>query len=608
MSIIQLPDALSNKIAAGEVVERPASVVKELIENSIDAGSTTIKIEVTEAGLMHIKVTDNGAGMDENDVNKAFLRHATSKIKNEVDLFHVLTLGFRGEALASIASVSKLTIKTSRGDSAGTTLYLEGGFVKKKSKSDARKGTEITVDELFYNTPARLKYMKTIHTELGHITDIIYRMALAHPKIRFELEHNQKLLFKTSGDGDILHVIAKIYGINVVRKMLPIQAKTLDFRITGYVCKPEVTRASRNYISIIINGRFIKNVALNQAILRAYHTLLPIGRSPLTVLKIEMDPILLDVNVHPTKLEVRFSKEKELIELLENTIKHTFNKTHLIPEMSKENKNSVTKEHDNEQSSFHLEPKLTSPIYKNETINPLEQQFYSDIEENSRYNDEILLKENYYTQEADLNSMELTPDLVKEERIPNLYPIGQLQGTYIMAQNENGLYMIDQHAAQERIKYEYFKKKLGQTNAEVQELLIPLTFEFTSKEMSLIEINETELNDVGIFLERFGEQAYIIRSHPTWFPKNNEAGIIREMVDLILDEKRIDIEKMREEVSIMMSCKGSIKANHYLTHEDMTVLLNDLRMSTDPFTCPHGRPIIVHFSTYELEKMFKRVM
>ena len=602
MKIYELPDALSNKIAAGEVVERPASVVKELVENSIDANSTWIKVEIKEAGLESIKVIDNGRGMDEEDVKKAFLRHATSKIKNEIDLFHVKTLGFRGEALASIASVSKLSVKSSEGNAAGTSLFIEGGAMKQSNKTDARQGTEIKVDELFYNTPARLKYMKTIHTELGHITETMYRLAMAHPEIRFEVVHNEKVLLQTTGDGDLLHVLAKIYGMSVVRKMLKIEAESLDFKLTGFVAKPEITRASRNYMSVIINGRYIKSIALNKAILRAYHTLLPIGRSPLTVLNIEMDPILIDVNVHPTKLEVRFSKEKELIELVEKTIRDTFRNTALIPSLESKEPPKDYQAKPSEQTTFELNRPGFDKINETQTNSSIaELAAYEDVEDSLEVTDLV-----------DLEESQAKPEFVTNDnsakRIPPLYPIGQLQGTYIMAQNENGLYMIDQHAAQERIKYEFFKEKLGQTEKELQELLIPITFEFTTREMSCIEQNKEELESVGIFFERFGQKACIVRSQPTWFPKNQEEEIIREIVDTVLNETKIDIQKIREDAAILMSCKRSIKANHYLNTEDMNILLDDLRGTVDPFTCPHGRPIIVHFSTYELEKMFKRIM
>lgn len=616
MKIFQMPDALANKIAAGEVVERPSSVVKELVENSIDAGSSWIKVELNEAGLEEIKIIDNGEGMAEDDVERAFLRHATSKIRNESDLFHVNTLGFRGEALASIASVSRLTIKTSQGDSAGTFLSLEGGVVKERGKSDARQGTEITVSDLFYNTPARLKYMKTLHTELGHITDLLNRLALSHPEVRFEATHNGKPLFRTPGTGDMLQVISQIYGMGVARKMLPIEGETLDFKISGYIAKPEITRASRNYISIILNGRYIKSIPLSQAIIRGYHTLLPIGRSPIAVIKIDMDPILVDVNVHPTKLEARFSKDKELFGLVEKLIQNTFRQTRLIPEIVQK---PVEKPKQSFQHAFDFNK--NNNMLK-ETVDTTKQldKFPSYKTENSPEH----VMENILVEEIESNELEenvsdkreINDDILvvneeiipSRERVPTMYPIGQLHGTYILAQNENGFYMIDQHAAQERIKYEFFKKKLGRTSNEVQELLIPLTFEFSKQESIFIEHYKNELEKVGLFFEDFGNQTYIIRSYPNWFPKGFEEEVIREMIEQIMQDEKINVESIREEAAILMSCKRSIKANHYLNHDDMFRLLEDLRKTTDPFTCPHGRPIIIHFTTYELEKMFKRVM
>ncbi|WP_284140028.1 DNA mismatch repair endonuclease MutL [Virgibacillus sp. LDC-1] len=612
MEIIQMPDALANKIAAGEVVERPASVVKELVENSIDANSTWIKIDLQEAGLQEIKITDNGKGMAEADCERAFLRHATSKIRNENDLFHVRTLGFRGEALASIASVSRLTIKTSKGDAAGTYLEMEGGKVTARKRSDARQGTEITVSDLFFNTPARLKYMKTIHTELGHITDLLNRLALSHPEIRFEATHNGKGLFKTAGTGDVLQVVGQIYGMGIAKKMLPIEQETLDFSIKGYVAKPEVTRASRSYISTIINGRYIKSIPLTQAILRAYHTLLPVGRYPIAVIAIEMDPILVDVNVHPTKLEVRFSKEKELFSILEDLIQKTFRATILIPEMRQKERR--------EDKSFQHTLSFEQPMNREEAKHELRESnplrtHYDQTSQERKDSEKVPLQTDDSLQERtvveteNLESPSARPERIEPgKRVPIMLPIGQLHGTYILAQNEDGFYMIDQHAAQERIKYEFFKAKLGQPTNEVQELLLPLTFDFSKQEAIFIEHYRNALEKVGLFFEKFGNQTYIVRSCPIWFPTGFEEEIIREMLEQVMQEAQINVEKIREDAAILMSCKRSIKANHYLNHEDMSRLLEDLRQTTDPFTCPHGRPIIIHFSTYELEKMFKRVM
>ncbi len=648
--IIQLSDDLSNKIAAGEVVERPASVVKELTENSIDANSTIIEIELEEAGLQTIRIIDNGDGIENDDVKKAFHRHATSKIKNENDLFRIRTLGFRGEALPSIASVSRLELKTSTGENAGTHLVLEGGKIISETGSDARKGTEITVSDLFFNTPARLKYVKTIHTELGNVTDVVNRLALSHPEISFRLTHNGNTILRTNGNGDVRAVLASIYGFNIAKKMIPIEAQSLDFKINGYISYPETTRASRNYISLLINGRYIKNYLLSKAILSGYHTLLPIGRYPIAMINIEMDPLLVDVNVHPSKLEVRLSKEQELMELITNTIIAAFKKEVLIPSAAEEKKPKVKQQ--SEQVSFSLESGYQPPSRKEKQViaeftqsireervndwekikvplqqvatpvtvefeeEPTEHLQDAEIEEpmTSVYEDSSFQSINESIESSAVHkeaTVEVAPEQIEKEeqsRIPTMYPIGQLHGTYILAQNENGLYMIDQHAAQERIKYEYFRDKVGEVSQELQDMLVPITVQYSTDESIKLKENIELLQEVGIFLEDFGHNAFIIRSHPQWFPQGDEQEIVESIIDQLLQMKKVDIKKLREEAAILMSCKASIKANHHLRQDEIAALLEQLRYSSDPFTCPHGRPIIVHYSTREIEKMFKRIM
>ncbi|MCA0969056.1 DNA mismatch repair endonuclease MutL [Halobacillus litoralis] len=611
-----MPDHLSNKIAAGEVVERPASVVKELVENSIDAGASWVSVELMEAGLQRIRITDDGSGMEEEDCERAFFRHATSKIQNENDLFHVRTLGFRGEALASIAAVSRLSMQTSTGEVAGTKIELEGGKVLEKGKSDARQGTDIIVDELFFNTPARLKYMKTIHTELGHITDVMNRMAMAHPEVKFTLTHNEKQIFQTNGRGDLRQVVAKIYGMNVARKLVPIEAETRDFKVTGYVAKPEVYRASRNYMATIINGRYIRNIPLNKAIQEGYHTLLPIGKSPIVVLNVEMDPILVDVNVHPSKLEVRFSKEKELYDLVQGAIRGVFRTETLIPNVESPVKKQEKPKSTQETFAFDSVHREEAHEKREEAVDHLLRHSDPGF---PHQQDEVLqeMQADFQIEETKPSEPEAAPEPKQvqtpapepeENRVPTMYPIGQLHGTYILAQNEEGMYIVDQHAAQERIKYEFFRDQLAEVDHEVQELLVPITFDFSRQEALKIEEHKETLEAVGLFFEPFGANSFIIRSHPQWFPKGFEEEVIHEMVEQLMNEERIDVLKLREEAAIMMSCKRSIKANHYLNQSDMFRLLEDLRKSTDPFTCPHGRPIIVFFSEYEMEKMFKRVM
>ncbi|TDL74780.1 DNA mismatch repair endonuclease MutL [Rhodococcus qingshengii] len=623
--IIQLDDALSNKIAAGEVVERPASVVKELVENAIDAGSTVIEIEVEEAGLAKIRITDNGNGIEEEDVLLAFQRHATSKIKNENDLFRIKTLGFRGEALPSIASVSRLEMKTSTGEGAGNRVVIEGGKVEVFEKSSSRRGTDLSITDLFFNTPARLKYMKTIHTELGNITDVVNRLALSHPEVAFRLIHNERKLLQTNGNGDVRQVLASIYGLAIAKQLVPISGESLDYKISGYASMPEVTRASRNYISTMINGRFIKNYALAKAIQEGYHTLLPIGRFPIVLLNIEMDPLLVDVNVHPSKMEVRISKEAELNELVTDIIKNAFKSKILIPTAYTQEKKEIAK---SEQTTLILDER-TNPVLERKEIK-WDSSFVSNtIQETvpalevkvepwipKEVEEEITIPNSWeYIPAPDMESNETEVETESsanaeqlESRIPRFYPIGQMHGTYIFAQNENGLYIIDQHAAQERLKYEYFREKVGQVHAELQELLVPITLDYSTDEYLKINENRLELEKVGVFLEEFGINSYIVRSHPQWFPKGEEKQLIEEMIEQLLSMKKVDIKKLREEAAIMMSCKASIKANRHLRNDEIQALLDDLRSASDPFTCPHGRPIIVHYSSYEMEKMFKRVM
>ncbi|WP_144494915.1 DNA mismatch repair endonuclease MutL [Bacillus sp. WP8] len=630
--IIQLSDDLSNKIAAGEVVERPASVVKELVENAIDAKSTVIEIDVEEAGLSSIRIIDNGVGIDAEDCKLAFQRHATSKIKDENDLFRVRTLGFRGEALPSIASVSHLEMKTSTGEGAGTHLALQGGKIISEKKTSGRRGTEIVVTNLFYNTPARLKYMKTVHTELGNISDVVNRIALAHPEVSIRLRHQGKVLLQTNGNGDVRHVLAAIYGTAVAKKMLPLHVQSLDFEVKGYISLPEVTRASRNYMSSVVNGRYVKHFPLVKAIHEGYHTLLPIGRHPITFIEMKMDPILVDVNVHPSKLEVRLSKEQELHELIKQGIKEVFQKQQLIPSASVPKKAPIPAVK-NEQQSLTFDAKqgnqsqpetpLTYQPEPHESV--IYETSYTDAygmpkqekrEASSPVSYEEVSSERIHLEESAASFEDeetvlyedVTETMPENERVPVMYPIGQMHGTYILAQNERGLYIIDQHAAQERIKYEYYREKVGEIEQEVQEMLVPLTFHYSKNDMLIIEEHKDILAKVGVFLEPFGSGSYIVRSHPQWFPKGEEAELIEEIIEQVLDEKRVDIKKLREEAAIMMSCKGSIKANRHLRHDEIKSLLDELRTTKDPFTCPHGRPIIIHHSTYEMEKMFKRVM
>ncbi|WP_438445745.1 DNA mismatch repair endonuclease MutL [Gorillibacterium sp. sgz5001074] len=710
MGVIRvLDDHIANQIAAGEVVERPSSVVKELVENAIDAGSTRIDVTVEEGGLNLIRISDNGSGIAPDDLERAFQRHATSKIATGKDLFQIRTLGFRGEALPSIAAVAKVECVSAQDNSGlGRRLAIEGGSVKALEDTAAPKGTDIRVKELFFNTPARLKYMKTIQTELGHVSDYMYRLALSHPGIAFTLKHNGTTLVQTLGNGDLLQVVAGIYGTGLAKMMLPVSGETLDYKITGYISKPEQTRSNRAGISTVINGRYIRNFVLAQALLKAYHTLLPLNRYPVAVLHIEMDPTLLDVNVHPSKLEVRFSKEAELVELLERTAKAALTRGTLIPQGGRPTaaKPAVVQEQlelyrpgqapgqgtwempprppesgasspslppspaavepmalaeapgaeggtpiparssepetldssatVTEQGTFPARPEQREPQPERETApftrpvdRPSMDAAYANRSSSTpapaSYRDRPAGGTNGRSYEPQSQQQTVPPGAVKKmldalepdpsasaprlPRFPQLDPIGQLHGTYIVAQNGEGLYLIDQHAAHERINYEYYYELFGKPHEASQELLVPLTLELTPAEAELLKTRLSYLEQVGVYMESFGGNTFLVRAYPHWLPKGEEKEIIDEMTEWVLAEKKaIDLSKLREKSSTLCSCKASIKANQGLTKVEMEALLDRLAACRIPYTCPHGRPIVVSFSTYELEKMFKRVM
>lgn len=642
--IKELETSLANKIAAGEVVERPSSVVKELLENAIDAQATEINIEVEQSGVSSIRVVDNGTGIAQEDLGLVFHRHATSKIVADDDLFHIRTLGFRGEALASISSVAKVTLKTCTDNENGHEIYAEDGKIIHQKPAKAKKGTDIQVESLFYNTPARLKYIKSLYTELGKITDIVNRMAMSHPEIRISLVSDGKKLLSTNGSGRTNEVMAEIYGMKVAKDLVHISGDTSDYHLEGFVAKPEHSRSNKHYISIFINGRYIKNFVLNKAILEGYHTLLTIGRFPICYINIQMDPILVDVNVHPTKLEVRLSKEDQLYDLIVTKIREAFKDKILIPQNDlnhapKKNKVLETfeqqkinfekqqsqigetsapyvhdqkdKNHDVESHRNNLDSISSTNNESTEVSNELHNHIddsYLQSQKEVLFDMEQNTSNEYEKLNQQSNDIKGTVSQTPHRRVPYMEIVGQVHGTYIIAQNENGMFMIDQHAAQERIKYEYFREKIGEVTNEVQNLLIPLTFHFSKDEQMIIDQYKDELDKVGVHLEHFGGHDYIVNSYPVWFPKEEAEEVIKDMIELVLKHKSVDVKKIREDAAIMMSCKKSIKANHYLKNNEMADLIDQLREAEDPFTCPHGRPIIINFSNYELEKLFKRVM
>jgi len=471
VAVIKIMDELlANKIAAGEVVEKCASVVKELVENSIDAGSTEIKVELEEAGIKRITVIDNGKGMDKDDALLAFSRHATSKVSDEDDLFHINTLGFRGEALASICSVSHVELKTSPGD-LGTEVIINGGKTECVKSGDARKGTSITVTELFYNTPARLKHLKSVYTELANITDYMNKLALSHPDIRFTLKNNDNIILQTDGSNNLLKTIKSIYGLGTAKKMLYIEGENEDYEIEGYVSLPEIHRSSRNNMVTIVNGRVVRNAEINKKINDAYHSYKPDNRYPITVLKITVDPTVIDVNIHPTKMDIKFGKMDTLLELIDRLVKGAITKKVLIPEVEVPEPIEESKEVIKRPELQTLDLGRIESSYENKNQ-------YEFIEEEIITNDDFIKEKEEY--KVDKNE-EYSKDIEdSKNKLPELYPVGLVHGTYIICQNEKGMYMIDQHAAKERCNYEKFKKAMGETTGNSIQMLFPLTVEVFS--------------------------------------------------------------------------------------------------------------------------------
>ena len=598
-SIKVMSDLLANKIAAGEVVEKVLSVVKELVENSIDAKSDEIIVELKESGLREIKVIDNGIGMDREDAKNAFLRHATSKLYDEDDLFNICSLGFRGEALPSIASVSEVELKTCYKDSeVGTYIHIKGGEFKEVEDSAFRVGTSIKVTNLFYNTPARLKHLASTYSELSNVIDYMNKIALSYPKIRFILKNDDREILNTNGSGNLLKVINSIYGIDITKKMISIRGNNYDYDISGYVSLPEVTRANKNHITTIVNGRVVKNSTLYRVINESYSNYKEDSRYPICVIIINCDPSLLDVNIHPSKLDIKFSNFSELNNLIKEVIDKALRDKLLIPSINI-SKNIRSDNVKYENLSLDID-RLSKDIIKEDN-----GEYRSKLEDLVNYredNEEILLEvEN--NEEGNSDVIEVS----ETEKLPELYPVGLLLGTYIVCENEKGIYLIDQHAAKERINYEKVSYELSHPNGNTIRPIVPIVIELPKNEYLILKDNMNILDSLKIEIEEFGVSSVRVISHPTWFTQGYEEETFRRIVELIINkEKDFSLAKFNDNLAKMVSCKMSIKANTYIDKPSMESLINDLRKCKNPYNCPHGRPAIIHFSIYELEKMFKR--
>jgi len=582
-----LDEATINKIAAGEVIERPASIVKELVENSIDAGATAISVEIQEGGKSFINVSDNGCGIMKEDTEQVFFRHATSKIKDSADIQGISTLGFRGEAMASIAAVSEVELLTkAEEDTAGSHVIVKGGKLVQSKSIGYPTGTSVTVRDLFFNTPARLKFLKSDTSEQGAIVDIIEKLAMTNTGISMKLTVNNKVVLHTPGNGDLLSVILCIYGKNISGAMLPLEYKNDIISIEGYIGKPEIARGNSTYMTFSVNKRYVKNRMMAEAVKQAYKTLLMNNRYPFSIININIKSEMTDVNVHPTKQEVKLSDERAIFNTLYLAVKNCLNNNSLIFE----NLEDVTEPQEAPSSAFEsrssYEPKNVSfdqLSFGKETAAP---------------------KIDSYKRQYDYDRK---PEVQQKQFNNEIRIIGQLFGTYILGQMDDDFCIIDQHAAHERIMFEYIKEKYNEKNISVQELMMPIVIELSPAEKVLYTENSLIFQNLGFEIEWFGENTLAIRAVPILMGEPCTGEFFSNILDSLKESTSIASSPL-DKIIISMACKNSIKAGDNIAPEEISVLLERLMKTSQPYTCPHGRPTIITMSRYELEKKFKRII
>lgn len=650
-----LDSTIANRIAAGEVVERPSGVVKELVENAIDAQSTRIEIRIIDGGISEIQVIDNGTGMDKDDAVLAFERHATSKINNENDLWNIHTLGFRGEALPSIASVSEVDLYSCNGEDS-THVSINNGDVKCIERAAMRKGTQIIVRNLFYTIPARLKHLKTPQYEAAQILEIVQKLALGNPHIAFILESDSKEIFRSTGNGDLRAVLYSMYGREVANSAVEVYAEDDDFQIDGLVCLPTQTRSSRKSILFFMNNRIIISYYLQAAIMNAYQEYIPEKRYPMVFLNISMDSHLVDVNVHPSKWEVRLSKEKQLFGLLETSVKKALS-SNMNKQGSLISDSDIMKSQPKKKELF-IEQTLFSEYKDTRTSKEDYSYLFSDKQNESNDQEKIENVENVTinveTIEKNVekvgdfveNTISLSEPYVekideivenKSENVENISEyvekvetsligsinkvsvstensdvlpfevIGQLHGSYILASNNDGLVIIDQHAANERIKYEKVKRMMEEEVIESQQLLIPLVISL--KKTYMYEMNRIKelLGSIGIDCDRFGDNEIIVRSIPTWMNDlDNESQYIIDLIELIMEDKTPEISLLKKHALATLACHSSVRFNHNLSRFEMEETIRNLFKCENPYHCPHGRPTYIVYENSKLRKLFER--
>ena len=596
-NIVKMPQHLANMIAAGEVVERPSSVVKELVENAIDAKSNSIKVILKNGGIDEIKIIDDGIGMDSDDVTMCFLPHATSKIKTEYDLFRINTLGFRGEAIASIASVSTMQIISSQNGNEGYQVTYKAGVKQSSGVTNSNKGTTVTVSGLFFNTPARLKYLKPAKSELSSISYLMDRIALSHPNIRFTLINDDKVIMQTTASNSSPHLMGEIYGLDVAKNILESEYTDDGYKAKLTIAKPSIYRSNKLEITLICNNRFVKNFDITNTVIEAFNTYLPIGKYPIAVIYLEIDPLLIDVNVHPSKTEIKISNIESICQRLLQEIKNLLKEDILIPTRQIAD---TPKEQYKKASIFDMlgdKPKLFDEPVK---YNAPKEEISFDVDVNEVLNVDVKPQV-----EAKVEPEKVIE--IKKPKLPYMEYVGTVFGTYLIFQNSDGMYLIDQHAAAERINYEKYYKILGNENQPTTELLIPIAVSFTKSEALYVEQNLDKFKAIGFDLDQSGESDYILRSIPLWAKLDDLEGIIYDILNIMIRNKEVNVIRFRDHIAKQISCKASIKANHSINRMEIDSLLKQLNDCENPYTCPHGRPSIIKLTLNEIETMFERI-
>ena len=592
MSKIQvLSEHLTNMIAAGEVVERPAGIVKECVENSIDAGARVIDIEAFQGGIEKLIITDDGSGMDHEDAQMAFMRHATSKMHREEDLFNIQTMGFRGEALPSIASVAKVEMQTNNGEQSTLIRYHYGELVTQEP-CNCPLGTKIEISGLFLKTPARFKHLKSISYEFSVIADLINKMALSHPDIRFTLSHDGRIVFQTSGNGDLKEILFQMYGKEVASNAISFQGHNDDFKISGLAVQPKISRATKYFMFITMNSRLIRSVPMQKAILEAYGHYMPSNRFPIVVLDVKTDAQLVDVNVHPNKWEIRLSKQNELLELIQKTLREALSASLRTVKAAPKQ----TPVFEQQKISFPYPVKEEKPVFikKEEALDPILESF-SDYEKpviKNEIQEEIVS----YSEKANEGY----------EFFNHLTLIGQLKDSYILCENEEGLVIIDQHAAQERYHYEQLLEKLNQPVIATQPLMVPLVLNVSANVLSLVDSINEKIASFGLSFEVFGNDRLIVREIPLWFQDVHQEDFFYDLVDFFVQNLNVNMESLRKHVIATMACHSSIRFHRKLTRDEMEQVIEDLRKCRQPYHCPHGRPTVITMSDKDLRKEFER--